>query len=208
MTSNLGSEIILENFEDLDALGEKHKAEIIETTKENVLNVLKENLRQEFLNRIDERIVFTPLSTEEIKKIAALMLKTVKKTLSIQDIHIDFNDDAMNKLVEIGYDPAFGARPMKRVIDKELVNTLAKEILKGDFKAGDTIYVGVNKDGFVFSKEKVAELKKGENPKSDKPKEEKKTEKKEDLVKEVEAAAKDLQKTVDEVKGNTTENKN
>lgn len=215
MTSNLGSEIILENFEDLDALGDKHKKEIIETTKENVLNVLKENLRPEFLNRIDERIVFTPLSKEEIKKIAALMLKKVKKNLSVQDINIEFNDDAMDKLVEMGYDPAFGARPMKRVIDKELVNILAKEILRGDFKAGDTIYVGVNKEGFVFSKEKVVELKKEDNLKLDKVKEdlrqaqvEKKTEKKEDLVKEVEAAAKDLQKTVDEVKGSTTENKN
>ena len=140
------------------------------------------------------------------------MLKKVKKNLAIQDINIEFNNDAMDKLVEMGYDPAFGARPMKRVIDKELINTLAKEVLKGDFKAGDTIYVGVNKDGFLFSKEQITELKKedlrhtstdsGTKAQVEKKKEEKKTEKKEDLVKEVEAAAKDLQKTVDEVKGN------
>jgi ATP-dependent Clp protease ATP-binding subunit ClpB len=201
MTSNLGSDIILENFEDLDALGDKHRAEIIETTKENVLNVLKENLRPEFLNRIDERIVFTPLSKDEIKKIAALMLKKVKKNLAVQDINIDFNDDAMNKLVEMGYDPAFGARPMKRVIDKELVNTLAKEILRGDFKSGDTIYVGVNKDGFIFSKDQVPTLKQEEKPKQQNPREQStNAEKKQDLINEVEKAAKDLQDEVEKAK--------
>jgi ATP-dependent Clp protease ATP-binding subunit ClpB len=154
MTSNLGSDKILENFEDLEELGEKHRGEIIETTKEEVLTVLKENLRPEFLNRIDEKIVFTPLTKVEVKRIAALMLKKVNKNLGAQGMKIEFTDSAMNLIVDMGYDPAFGARPLKRVIDKELVNHLAKEVLSGDYIDGDTIYVGTDKKGFIFSKTK------------------------------------------------------
>ena len=196
MTSNMGAEKILENFEDLDALGEKHRADIIETTREEVLEILKENLRPEFLNRIDEKIVFTPLSRAEVKQIASLMLKKVTKNLAVQGININFSDAAMDLIVDLGYDPAFGARPLKRVIDKELVNHLAKELLGGGFKAGETIFVGTDKKGFTYSKEKPVKEEKPELP------EEKKVAppKKSDNVKEVEAAAKDLQKAVDEIK--------
>ena len=196
MTSNMGAEKILENFEDLDALGEKHRADIIETTREEVLEILKENLRPEFLNRIDEKIVFTPLSRAEVKQIASLMLKKVTKNLALQGINISFSDAAMDLIVDMGYDPAFGARPLKRVIDKELVNHLAKELLGGGFKAGETIFVGTDKKGFTYSKEKPVKEEKPELP------EEKKvvSPKKSDNVKEVEAAAKDLQKAVDEIK--------
>jgi ATP-dependent Clp protease ATP-binding subunit ClpB len=193
MTSNLGSDKILENFEDLDALGEKHRADIIETTKEEVLEVLKENLRPEFINRIDERIVFTPLSKAEVKKIAALNLKKVTKNLALQGLGIEYTDSAMNLIVDMGYDPAFGARPLKRVIDKELVNTLAKEVLGGNFVSGDTIYVGTDSKGFTFSKTKPEKEeapiieKKEAPPKSDK-------------VKELEDATKDLQKAVNDIK--------
>jgi ATP-dependent Clp protease ATP-binding subunit ClpB len=154
MTSNLGSDKILENFEDLEELGDKHKAEIIENTKEEVLKVLKENLKPEFLNRIDEKIVFTPLTKIEIKQIAGLMLKKVSKNLGLQGMKIEFTDAAMDLIVDMGYDPAFGARPLKRVIDKELVNHLAKEVLSGDYKDGDIIYVGTDKKAFIFSKTK------------------------------------------------------
>jgi ATP-dependent Clp protease ATP-binding subunit ClpB len=196
MTSNMGAEKILENFEDLDALGEKHRADIIETTREEVLEILKENLKPEFLNRIDEKIVFTPLSRAEVKQIASLMLKKVTKNLAVQGINISFSDAAMDLIVDLGYDPAFGARPLKRVIDKELVNHLAKELLGGGFKAGETIFVGTDKKGFTYSKEKPLKEEKPELP------EEKKVvpPKKSDNVKEVEAAAKDLQKAVDEIK--------
>ena len=196
MTSNMGAEKILENFEDLDALGEKHRADIIETTREEVLEILKENLRPEFLNRIDEKIVFTPLSRAEVKQIASLMLKKVTKNLALQGINISFSDAAMDLIVDMGYDPAFGARPLKRVIDKELVNHLAKELLGGGFKTGETIFVGTDKKGFTYSKEKPVKEEKPELP------EEKKvvSPKKSDNVKEVEAAAKDLQKAVDEIK--------
>jgi ATP-dependent Clp protease ATP-binding subunit ClpB len=185
MTSNLGSDKILENFEDLEELGDKHKQDIIDTTKEEVLEVLKENLRPEFLNRIDEKIVFTPLSKEEIKKIATLMLKKVKKNLSVQNMAIEFTDNAMNLLVDMGYDPVFGARPLKRVIDKELVNHMAKAILGGNFKEGDTIYVGTNKEGFTFTNTKPVE----EAPTKVEPKKSEKS----DQVKELEKATKDVQ---------------
>ena len=118
------------------------------------------------------------------------------KNLAIQGIAISFSESAMDLIVDMGYEPAFGARPLKRVIDKELVNHLAREILGGGFKNGETIYVGTDKKGFTFSKEKPAH--------EDKPVviQEKKESpaKKEDNVKEVEKAAKDLQKAVDEIK--------
>ncbi|MFM2392909.1 MAG: ATP-dependent chaperone ClpB, partial [Bacteroidota bacterium] len=193
MTSNMGSEKILENFEDLDALGDKHKADIIETTKEEVLEILKENLKPEFLNRIDDKIVFTPLSKAEVKQIAKLMLKKVSKNLGNQEMKIEFTDNAMNLLVDMGYDPAFGARPLKRVIDKELVNHLAKAVLGGDFSSGDTIFIGTDKTGFTFNKTKP------ESEAVPSMVEEKKEQQKKENLTEVEKAAKDLQKTVDEI---------
>ncbi|MBK8517901.1 MAG: ATP-dependent chaperone ClpB [Saprospiraceae bacterium] len=151
MTSNMGSETILENFEDLDALGEKHRADIIETTKVEVFDLLKETLRPEFLNRIDEKIMFLPLSKAEIKQIAQLMIKKLTKNLAKQEIAIQFDDAAMNLLADLGYEPQFGARPMARVIQKEIINELAKNVLSGKFSAGDTIYIGTDAKGFIFS---------------------------------------------------------
>ncbi|MFZ1750520.1 MAG: AAA family ATPase [Saprospiraceae bacterium] len=151
MTSNMGSETILENFEDLDALGDKHKADIIETTKVEVFDMLKDTLRPEFLNRIDEKIMFLPLSKSEIKQIAMLMIKKLTKNLAKQEIGIQFDDQAMTLLADLGYEPQFGARPMTRVIQKEIINELAKNVLSGKFGAGDTIYIGTDAKGFTFS---------------------------------------------------------
>jgi ATP-dependent Clp protease ATP-binding subunit ClpB len=153
MTSNMGSETILENFEDLEALGEEHRQDILDTTKEEVFDLLKETLRPEFLNRIDERIMFLPLTKTEIKKIAKLMLKKLTSNMKAQGLQLQLSEPALDLLAEMGYDPQFGARPLKRVIDKELVNILAREILGGDFAHGDTIYVTAQKEGFGFSKE-------------------------------------------------------
>ncbi|MBK8051889.1 MAG: ATP-dependent chaperone ClpB [Saprospiraceae bacterium] len=155
MTSNMGSETILENFEDLDALGDKHKADIIETTKVEVFDLLKETLRPEFLNRIDEKIMFLPLSKSEIKQIALLMIKKLTKNLAKQEIGIQFDESAMNLLADLGYEPQFGARPMARVIQKEIINELAKNVLSGKFSAGDTIYIGTDAKGFVFSESPI-----------------------------------------------------
>jgi len=162
MTSNMGSETILENFEDLDALGDKHKADIIETTKVEVFDLLKENLRPEFLNRIDEKIMFLPLSKAEIKQIALLMIKKLTKNLAKQEIGIQFDEAAMTLLADLGYEPQFGARPMTRVIQKEIINELAKSVLSGKFSAGDTIYIGTDAKGFTFSEKSVNSIAKPE----------------------------------------------
>ncbi len=151
MTSNMGSDKILENFEDLDALGEKHRIDIIETTKIEVFDALKEHLRPEFINRIDEKIMFLPLSKEEIKKIALLMINKLTQKLKAQEIDIVFDDSAMDLLADLGYEPSFGARPMARVIQREISNTLAKKLLGGTFGHGDYIYVGTDVRGFTFS---------------------------------------------------------
>lgn len=150
MTSNMSAQTILENFEDLEALGDKHRMEIIETTKVEVFEALKENLRPEFLNRIDEKIMFLPLTKSEIKQIAGLMLSKVTKNLKDRNITLEISDKAMNWMAELGYDPQFGARPMKRVIQNELVNELSKILLSGKADEGDTIKVDADNKGLVF----------------------------------------------------------
>lgn len=151
MTSNMGSEIILENFEDLDALGDKHRTEIIETTKVEVFEKLKESLRPEFLNRIDDKIMFLPLTKIEIKKIASLQLKSLKKNLLNQGIDLEFSDSALSLLADLGYEPQFGARPLKRVIQKEIVNELAKIMLAGQVVKDNKILVDTDQKGFTFN---------------------------------------------------------
>lgn len=153
MTSNLGSETILENFEDLDALGDKHRAEIIETTKVEVLNLLKQSLRPEFLNRIDEQIVFLPLTRSEIRQILQLQLQKVQKMLNRQRIVIRVSESALDLLADLGYEPQFGARPMKRVLQKEVINELSRLVISGQFGPGDTIYIHTDPKGLTFSKD-------------------------------------------------------
>ena len=150
MTSNMGAQTILDNFEDLDALGEKHKQDIIDTTKVEVFEVLKDSLRPEFLNRIDDKIMFLPLTKEEIKKIAGLMMKKLRKNLASRSITLDISDKAMDHMATLGYEPQFGARPMKRVIQTELINELSKFLLSGKADEGDTIKVDVDNKGLTF----------------------------------------------------------
>lgn len=142
MTSNMGAEIILENFEDLDGVkNPEHIRDIIETTKLEVFDKLKDTLRPEFLNRIDEQIMFTPLSRDEIAQILMLLLKGVRKMLDKQDLAIEITERGITLLADLGYDPQFGARPMKRVLQKEIINQLSKELLSGRFVKGDTILI-------------------------------------------------------------------
>jgi len=153
MTSNMGAETILENFEDLQNVEDKHRADIIETTKVEVFEVLKESLRPEFLNRIDEKIMFLPLTKEEIKQIAGLMLNGVRSNLAQRSMKIELSDKAMNLLADLGYDPQFGARPLKRVIQKEIINDLSKQILSGAVADGDLVKVDTDAKGFTFDVE-------------------------------------------------------
>jgi len=191
MTSNMGSDTILENFEDLEAVGEEHKNDIIETTKLEVFDFLKETLRPEFLNRIDEQIMFLPLNKQEIKKIAGLLLKKLKKNLAHQEMEIDFSESAMDLLADLGYDPQFGARPLKRVIQKEIINALSRKVLGGIFSAGDVIHVGTDAKGFTFTEKATGS--------TQKPKLEKKA-KKAKAADKLNKAAEDVQKAVDDIK--------
>ncbi len=196
MTSNMGSDVILENFEDLDAVGEEHRADIIETTKLEVFEALKENLRPEFLNRIDEKVMFSPLTKDEIKKIAGLLLKSVQKNMARQGLKIEMTPAAMDLLSDLGYDPQFGARPLKRVIQSEIINELAKFVLNGSLIDGDTIYVSTDKKGFIFS-ETISEdsgIPKPAPINNGKSQKEKNIEKLEKATKDVEDAIKDVEK--------------
>ncbi|MEL6123826.1 MAG: AAA family ATPase, partial [Bacteroidota bacterium] len=150
MTSNMGAQTILENFEDLQEVGEEHRADIIETTKVEVFEYLKENLRPEFLNRIDEKIMFLPLTKEEIKRIGDLLLNGVRKNLAKRNMSIEVDENGMSLLADMGYEPQFGARPLKRVIQQEIVNELSKLVLSGQMSDGDLVRVSTDAKGFTF----------------------------------------------------------
>lgn len=152
MTSNMGAETIMENFEDLDALGDKKRTEIIETTKLEVFDLLKQNMRPEFLNRIDETIMFLPLTRNEIAYIVDIMMQDLRGLLEKQELSIELSGNAKHLLADLGYEPEFGARPIRRVIQKEITNPLAKEILADKYEKGDTIVVDTDVKGFIFGK--------------------------------------------------------
>jgi ATP-dependent Clp protease ATP-binding subunit ClpB len=210
MTSNMGAETILENFEDLDALGEKHRTEIVETTKLEVFELLKENLRPEFLNRIDEQIMFLPLTKNEIKQILDLLLKKTHKMLEKQGIVLKLSEKAKDLLADLGYEPQFGARPLKRVLQKEIINELSKLVLSGEFASGDTIYVGVDNKGLVFGKEPSIEN--GQPPKKELKGEENGSSRKEaDRQKQLDdlkKATKNVDDAVENIKKENGENPN
>ena len=128
MTSNMGSSLIRENFEKMTATNHD---EVLERTKGQVLELLKKSIRPEFLNRIDEIIMFTPLNEQEIHQIVSLQLNGVKRMLDKNGITLEFTDAAVDFIAHEGFDPQFGARPVKRVIQKYVLNELSKEILSG-----------------------------------------------------------------------------
>ncbi len=150
MTSNLGSHIIQENFEKVT---EKNKDELVERTKEEVLSLLRQTIRPEFLNRIDEVIMFQPLMKKEIKGIIKIQLDNLKHLVAQSGINLQFGDYALDYLAENGYDPQFGARPLKRLIQKEIVNQLSKRILAGDIDKSRPVLVDVFDGVVVFRNE-------------------------------------------------------
>ncbi|MCB0547021.1 MAG: AAA family ATPase [Phaeodactylibacter sp.] len=209
MTSNMGAETILENFEDLAELPEDKHQEIIEATKDEVFELLKENLRPEFLNRIDEQIMFLPLTKEEIKQIMRLLLRKVDKMLARQGMVIKLSPAAEGLLADLGYDPQFGARPMKRVLQKEVINELSKLVLAGTFTAGDTIYVDEKEDELTFSKDPFKgapappKKEKAPVPKKEKQKEaelQEASDERKRQLEELQQATKDVEDAVKEVK--------
>ncbi|TXK71166.1 ATP-dependent chaperone ClpB [Mesonia sp. HuA40] len=145
MTSNMGSQIIQEKFEATQNIESATEAAKIE-----VLGLLKQQVRPEFLNRIDDIVMFTPLTEQNIKAIVDLQLKGLSKMLAQQNITIDATDEAINLLAQKGFDPQFGARPVKRTIQKEVLNTLSKEILAGKISPESIILIDAFDDQLVF----------------------------------------------------------
>ena len=154
MTSNIGSSLIQENFQELD---NSDREEIIAKTKNQLFSLLKQTIRPEFLNRIDEIIMFTPLTRDEITEIVKLQFKQVQHTLADMGITMEASEEALDWLAQLGYDPQFGARPLKRVIQKRILNELSKQILAGKVDKDSHIKLDMFDNNFVFLNEKEPE---------------------------------------------------
>lgn len=147
MTSNLGSSLIRENFEKITP---ENRDQVIEDTRNQVLELLKKTIRPEFLNRIDDVIMFTPLTEHEIREIVDIQLKGIRKMLAKNGITLDFTDAALRYIAAEGYDPQFGARPVKRVIQRHVLNELSKEILGQKIDKDKPIVIDVENGSLVF----------------------------------------------------------
>jgi len=147
MTSNIGSNLIQENFQDYE---ESDKEAVIAKTKNQLFELLRQTIRPEFLNRIDEIIMFTPLSRDEIGEIVKLQFKHVQDSLAEMGVSIEASDEALDWLAQLGYDPQFGARPLKRVIQKKILNELSKQILSGKIDKDSKIKLDMFDNQFVF----------------------------------------------------------
>lgn len=145
MTSNMGSQLIQDSFEQY-----KDIEEATEKAKDEVLQLLKQTVRPEFINRIDDIVMFTPLTEANIKQIVRLQLNSIIKLVARENIILEATDEAINYLAERGYDPQFGARPVKRVLQKEVMNALSKEILQGNIKAGSLVLIDSFDNALVF----------------------------------------------------------
>ncbi|RYU92542.1 ATP-dependent chaperone ClpB [Mucilaginibacter terrigena] len=147
MTSNIGSNIIQENFSELE---DNNREEVIAKTKNELFTLLRATIRPEFLNRIDEIIMFTPLSRDEIGDIVKLQFRQVQQTLAEMGVTIEASEEALDWLAQLGYDPQFGARPLKRVIQKKILNELSKQILAGKVDRDSRIKLDMFDNNFVF----------------------------------------------------------
>lgn len=147
MTSNLGSHLIRENF---DKINDSNREQIIEKTQNEVFDLLKQTIRPEFLNRIDELIMFTPLSEDEIRQVVVLQVESVRKMLAHNGISLDVTDSAISLIAREGYDPQFGARPVKRVIQRRLLNELSKKIISGEISTSSKVRVNEVDSRLVF----------------------------------------------------------
>ena len=145
MTSNMGSQLIQDSFEQY-----KDVEKATEKAKDEVLQLLKQTVRPEFINRIDDIVMFTPLTEANIKQIVRFQLNGIIKLVARENIILEATNEAIDYLAEKGYDPQFGARPVKRVLQKEVMNALSKEILKGDIKAGSMVLLDSFDNGLVF----------------------------------------------------------
>lgn len=147
MTSNLGSSIIRENFEKIT---EQNHDEVVENTRNVVMNLLKQTIRPEFLNRIDDIIMFAPLKLHEIAEIVRIQFNGLKKMLAENSIELEYTDEAVRSISEAGYDPEFGARPVKRVIQRNVLNQLSKDLLSGRVDKSKKIVIDAVDDHIYF----------------------------------------------------------
>ena len=155
MTSNMGSHIIQENFENVN---ERNKDEVLGKTKAEVMNLLRQTVRPEFLNRVDEIILFQPLLKNEIKGIIRIQLENLRDLVENNGIQLEYSDYLLDFLSENGFDPQYGARPLKRLIQKEIVNQLSKRILAGDIDKSRPVLVDVFDGVVVFRNNNNAQL--------------------------------------------------
>ncbi len=149
MTSNIGSDIIRENFE---LMMDDNKEEIVAKTKVQVYDLLKRTIRPEFLNRIDETIMFEPLGRDEIREIVGIQIKQMQKRLEDNGFKMEISTAALDWLSQLGYDPQFGARPLKRVLQKRVMDELSKQILSGTVSINDEIFIDFNGVDLEFKK--------------------------------------------------------
>ena len=148
MTSNIGAHIIQDNTEKMN---DKNRDEVLAKTKVEVFDLLKKSIRPEFLNRIDEIIMFNPLNRDEIREIVNIQFKSVANMLAKNAIQLTISSEAIDWLAQLGYDPQFGARPLKRVMQKRVLNELSKQILSGTINKEDKIEIDIDdKNNFIF----------------------------------------------------------
>ena len=146
MTTNIGSHLIQENFSKIE---EWNEDQVLEDTKMQVFDLLKQSVRPEFLNRVDETIMFRPLSKEDLQKIVGIQFRLIQKRLEENGIKIEADDKVLAYLGKIGFDPQFGARPLKRVLQREILNELSKDILAGKISKDSVIGVTISEDSKV-----------------------------------------------------------
>ena len=147
MTSNIGSHIIQEN---LETVTPENRDEVMEKTRRQVLELLKKTIRPEFLNRVDEIIMFQPLTIGEIQNVVRIQMKSIAKMLGEGEITLSWTENAIDQIAQLGFDPQYGARPIKRVIQKILLNELSKMILEGTIDKSKEIVVDAVNEKLVF----------------------------------------------------------
>ena len=148
MTSNLGSQLIRETVEQMENGGNRDTQ--LSALRAQLMTMLKQTIRPEFLNRIDETIMFLPLTQQEIADVVTLQMKQVQKMLKDQDIQLEWTQPAIDYLTEVGFDPEFGARPVKRAIQHYVLNDLSKKLLAGDVNRDKSIIIDCFGEGLIF----------------------------------------------------------
>jgi ATP-dependent Clp protease ATP-binding subunit ClpB len=157
MTSNLASDRIQEVFEDYEDMPENRREEVVETAKAEVMDALKLHMRPEFLNRIDEVVVFHPLQKGQINQILHILMEEIQGMLTRQHLKVELSKDAARFLADKGFDPQYGARPLKRALQRELINELSKYLLASQYQPDDTILIDADTAGLIFGRKAMIE---------------------------------------------------